>query len=235
VEFSALFADSGAFITRFLHVFAGIIWIGLLYYFNFVQMPFFAETEAPVRSGAIQKLVPRALKWFAWGAALTFLSGLYLIYRNAAGNMADYWTSPSGVVISVGASFGTLMFLNVMMVILPKQKIVIASTTSVAKGGQADPRQPAAALQATIASRTNAMFSIPMLFGMIGTSHLPAQPDTSTGASVFFAIMFGIMLLCEANVFVFKKQFAPLKTPTSTIVSGFVLCAVFVGSLLCCF
>ena len=231
MEFSNLFMDNGAFLTRWLHVFVGIIWIGLLYYFNFVQMPFFAETEAPVRSGAIQKLVPRALKWFSWGAALTLLTGLYLIYHNAAGNMAGYWTSPQGVVISVGASFATLMFLNVMMVILPNQRIVINSTTAVAKGGAADPRQPAAALAATVASRTNAMFSIPMLFGMVGTNHLPALPDTTNGTSGFYAVMFGIMLVCEANVIFMKKQFAPLKTPTSTIISGFVLAGVFVGSL----
>ena len=63
------------FLLRWIHFLAGITWIGLLYYFNFVQTPFFAETEAPVRSGAIQKLVPRALWWFRWGAMFTFLSG----------------------------------------------------------------------------------------------------------------------------------------------------------------
>src|SRR6058998_3736517 len=98
------------FFLRWIHFLAGITWIGILYYFNFVQTPFFAETEAPVRSGAIQKLVPRALKWFAWGATFTLLTGLYLIYRNAAGNMANYWTSPQGVIISVGAMFAIMMF-----------------------------------------------------------------------------------------------------------------------------
>lgn len=233
MEFSTLFNDSGAFLTRFLHVFVGIIWIGLLYYFNFVQMPFFAETEAPVRSGAIQKLVPRALKWFAWGATFTLITGLYLIYRNAAGNMGGYFTSAQGAIISVGASFATLMFLNVMIAILPNQKIVIASTTAVAKGGQADPRQAASASAAAVASRTNALFSIPMLMAMVGTSHLPARSAGISG--MFFAIMFGIMLIGEANVFYFKKLVAPLKTPTNTIVSGFVLAAVFFATMVFCF
>ena len=69
------------FFLRWIHFLAGITWIGILYYFNFVQTPFFAETEAPVRTGAIQKLVPRALWWFRWGAMVTFLAGLlmYLI------------------------------------------------------------------------------------------------------------------------------------------------------------
>ena len=67
------------FILRWIHFLAGITWIGILYYFNFVQTPFFAETEAPVVIGAIQKLVPRALWWFRWGAMFTFLAGI-LIY-----------------------------------------------------------------------------------------------------------------------------------------------------------
>ena len=72
-------ADGLLFLLRWIHFLAGITWIGLLYYFNFVQTPFFAETEPPVRSGAIQKLVPRALWWFRWGAMVTFLSGLLII------------------------------------------------------------------------------------------------------------------------------------------------------------
>ncbi len=68
-------SEGWLFLLRWIHLFAGVIWIGLLYYFNFVQTPFFAETEAPVRGGAIQKLVPRALWWFRYGALFTFLSG----------------------------------------------------------------------------------------------------------------------------------------------------------------
>src|ERR1044071_6342975 len=78
----ALLSESGfLFLLRWIHFLSGVTWIGLLYYFNFVQTPFFAETEAPVRSGAQQKLLPRAMWWFRWGAMITFLSGwLYLLH-----------------------------------------------------------------------------------------------------------------------------------------------------------
>src|SRR5688500_516006 len=76
----ALFSQDGvSFLARWVHFLAGITWIGLLYYFNLVQIPFFAETDAPVRTGAIAKLVPRALWWFRWGAMLTLLSGLVML------------------------------------------------------------------------------------------------------------------------------------------------------------
>ena len=80
----ALMSEAGLlFLLRWIHFLAGITWIGLLYYFNFVQTPFFAETEAPVRSGAQQKLLPRAMWWFRWGAMFTFLSGwIYLFIRS---------------------------------------------------------------------------------------------------------------------------------------------------------
>ena len=68
-------SEGWLFLLRWIHFLAGITWIGILYYFNFVQTPFFAETDAPVRSGAVQKLVPRALWWFRWGAMFTFFSG----------------------------------------------------------------------------------------------------------------------------------------------------------------
>src|ERR1700722_13378052 len=88
--------DLALFGLRWLHFFFGVIWIGLLYYFNFVQGAFFNEIEAPVKSTAIQKLVPRALWWFRWGAAWTFFTGLvYLAIRGhqvgADGLMSSYW------------------------------------------------------------------------------------------------------------------------------------------------
>jgi len=78
----ALMSSEGwLFLLRWIHFLAGITWIGLLYYFNFVQVPFFAETEPGVRSGAQQKLLPRVMWWFRWGAMITFLSGwIYLLH-----------------------------------------------------------------------------------------------------------------------------------------------------------
>ncbi len=114
--------------------FSGITWIGILYYFNFVQTPFFAETEASVRTGAIQKLVPRALWWFRWAAMVTFLAGL-LMYLMRLGEMGAglFFTSSYGVTITLGGLMGTIMFLNVWLVIWPNQQIVIASTNQVAR------------------------------------------------------------------------------------------------------
>ena len=112
------------FFLRWIHFLAGITWIGILYYFNFVQTPFFAETEAPVRTGAIQKLVPRALWWFRWAAMITFLAGI-LMYLMRLGEMGAglFFSSSYGVTITLGGLIGTIMFLNVWLVIWPNQQI----------------------------------------------------------------------------------------------------------------
>jgi len=132
-----LFSEYGVnYLVRWGHLLFGIVWIGLLYYFNFVQTEYFKEADADHRSGAIQKLVPRALWWFRWGAAFTFLTGLYLLYRLHGAMTYD---------ITVGATLGTLMAFNVWFIIWPNQKIVIASATQVAGGGEALPEAAAAA------------------------------------------------------------------------------------------
>ena len=126
-----LFTEYGLnYLFRWGHMLFGVVWIGLLYYFNFVQTEYFKEAEADHRSGAIQKLVPRALWWFRWGAALTFITGLYLLWRLHGAMTYD---------ITVGATLGTLMAINVWFIIWPNQKIVIASATQVAGGGEALP------------------------------------------------------------------------------------------------
>ena len=97
-------SEGWLFLLRWIHFLAGITWIGLLYYFNFVQTPFFAETEAPVRGGAIQKLVPRALWWFRWGAMFTFLSGwLIIIHRSHQGG---FFAGSYGWAILLGGLLG---------------------------------------------------------------------------------------------------------------------------------
>ena len=103
------------YLFRWIHFFAGVAWIGLLYYFNFVQTEYFKETDAAAKSSAISTLVPRALWWFRWGAMFTFLSGLAL---------AGYMASAINYYIVVGMLLGTLMFLNVWLIIWPNQQIV---------------------------------------------------------------------------------------------------------------
>jgi uncharacterized membrane protein len=239
----SLFSEHGSFLWRYLHVFFGIIWIGHLYYFNFVQTPFFAETDANTKSGAIQKLVPRALWWFRWGAMFTFITGLLLLgigavrgYSSSSGMgvtlgetvMANLFTQ-WGTLILPGALLGTLMFLNVWLIIWPNQKIVIASTVAAATGGKADPRAADAGARAGVASRTNALFSIPMLFFMLGTGHmLPNDKTIGEGSQVglLWILLLIPTLLIEANA-IWGKLHPPLKTVRNVVISGFSVTVVF--------
>ena len=178
------------FVLRWIHLLAGITWIGLLYYFNFVQGEYFKEADGAAKSDAIQKLVPRALWWFRWGAMFTFLSGVALlgVYKL------------QGFGILVGATLGTIMFLNVWLIIWPKQKIVIASAQQVAGGGDAIPEAAAALGKAGLASRTNTLFSIPMLFFMASSRHLPQIQQTIGDVSMAGLItVFGIIAALAVN------------------------------------
>ena len=218
------------FLLRWIHFLAGITWIGLLYYFNFVQTPFFAETDPAVRSGAIQKLVPRALWWFRWGAMFTFLSGI-LIYFHRMGQSGwdGFFSTSYGWAITVGGLLGTIMFLNVWLVIWPNQKVVIASTTQVAQGGQAIPEAAASARRAALASRTNTLFSIPMLFYMGAASHLTIFGQAPTGASARMTIaLIAIVGALELNALIGSQgpTKKPLDTVSGTLWAGFVLTAL---------
>ena len=213
------------FLLRWTHFLAGITWIGLLYYFNFVQTPFFAETEAGVRSGAIQKLVPRALWWFRWGAMITFLSGgLYLLDRVSQVGFGV----PYSWAILTGGLLGTLMWANVWFVIWPKQRIVIQNAIDTAGGKPANPAAAPAGARSGLASRTNVVFSIPMLFYMGAASHL-ALPVPRAGV-VFWVIALVIMLLVEINALKGVPNTAttkPLATVKGTLWAGFILAAIF--------
>ncbi|MBM2803014.1 MAG: Antitermination protein NusG [Deltaproteobacteria bacterium] len=219
------------FILRWIHFLAGITWIGILYYFNFVQTPFFGETEAPVRVGAIQKLVPRALWWFRWGAMITFLAGIsiYVIKWHEMGGY--FFSQPYGVTITVGGLIGTLMFLNVWLVIWPKQQIVIASTNQVASGGQALPEAAGAARRAALTSRSNTVFSIPMLFYMGAASHYgamvgPLNPGGSRG--LFWLLVIVIIAAVECNALIGTQGATkkPLDSVKGALWCGFLLTGI---------
>jgi uncharacterized membrane protein len=218
------------FLLRWIHFLAGITWIGILYYFNFVQTPFFAETDAPVRTGAIQKLVPRALWWFRWAAMFTFLAGalIYLLRMHEMGG-GLFYSSPYGLTISVGGLMGTIMFLNVWLVIWPNQQIVIASTNQVASGGQALPAAAGAARQAALTSRTNTVLSIPMLFYMGAASHFPSMVGQSSSRVVYWILVFIILGAVEYNALVGTQgpTKKPLDSVNGALWAGFLLTAVF--------
>ena len=218
-----LFSEYGVnYLFRWGHVLFGIVWIGLLYYFNFVQTEYFKEADPAHRSGAIQKLVPRALWWFRWGAAFTFLTGLYLLYVLHGALTYD---------ITVGATLGTLMAFNVWFIIWPNQKIVIASATQVAEGGEALPEAAAAAPKAALASRTNTLFSIPMLFFMGSSAHLPSGivTDAMAATTASLVAVFAIILILEVNA-VRGKQ-GPMTSVVGVIHCGLGLTAVLYGCM----
>lgn len=206
-------------ILRWIHFLAGVCWIGLLYYFNFVQGPFFNETDAATKSAATQKLVPRALWWFRWAAMVTFLSGIIYI-----GMGPQYHNAATGLAIWIGATLGTLMFLNVWLIIWPNQKVVIQSATQVGQGGQALPNAAECAARAGIASRTNVLFSIPMLFFMGASAHLGLQVRPGTELLPLLLILTLLLGLIELNAI--KGKMGPLATIKGVIHLGLALTVV---------
>ncbi|MCH8257922.1 MAG: urate hydroxylase PuuD, partial [Proteobacteria bacterium] len=195
----------------------GITWIGLLYYFNFIQGEYFKEAEDAHRSGAIQKLVPRALWWFRWAAMFTFLTGVILLAYRHQGLTYD---------ITIGAILGTLMFLNVWGIIWPNQKIVIASATQVAQGGDALPEAAAAAPKAALASRTNTLFSFPMLFFMGSSAHM-GNGLIGDASTIGIAAILIVIAALEVNSIVGKQ--GPMTSVRGVIGSGVGLTAVLYG------
>jgi len=154
------------------HVLAGVVWIGLLYYFNFVQVPAVGQALAEADSGgpgaaAINKYVaPRALLWFRWGAVATWLTGVGALQNLAEGGAMKAFTLSAGMeVIGVGAWLGTIMLFNVWVLIWPNQKKILGMV-------EASPEQIASGKKvALMASRTNTLLSIPMLMCMTGHMH----------------------------------------------------------------
>ena len=216
----ALFTSAGMdYLFRYIHFLAGITWIGLLYYFNFVQTEYFKEAEDSHKSGAIQKLVPRALWWFRWAAMLTFITGLLMLAYRGSNITSD---------ITIGALLGTLMFMNVWMIIWPKQKIVIGSAKQVAEGGEADPNAAGALAKAGLASRTNTLFSMPMLFFMGSSMHMSSGLLMS--ASTTALVLIGLIILVLAGNGIMGKQ-GPMASVKGVIGCGLGLTVVLYGIL----
>jgi uncharacterized membrane protein len=150
-------------LARWLHFLAGVMWIGLLYYFNFVQVDALKAAQADGTAAGITKHVaPRALLYFRWAAVVTWLAGAALLGRNfflAFGLQGAY------AVIGVGAWLGTIMLINVWVLIWPNQKKVLGIVQAT------DEEKAKARRVAFLASRTNTLLSIPMLFFMAAGAH----------------------------------------------------------------
>lgn len=159
------------FFFRWLHIISGVMWIGLLWYFNFVQTPGMPKIPDEQKPAITKVIAPSALFWFRWGAMSTIVMGWILAGLNdelwqgyTLGIVSGGWHS---FVIGVGMWLGTIMWFNVWFIIWPNQKKILGMVEA-----SADEKK-AAARMAGMASRINTLLSIPMLFGMAGGAHLP--------------------------------------------------------------
>ncbi|HIO92950.1 MAG TPA: hypothetical protein EYG68_08950 [Leucothrix mucor] len=151
-----------------LHVVVGVLWIGLLYYFNFVQVPGVGQALADKEPGpaAINKYIaPRALLWFRWAAVATWFTGVAALESMGIGFMQTFLFQNDATILAIGAWLGTIMLINVWVFIWPNQKKILGM-----KEASADEIVKAKGV-ALMASRTNTLLSIPMLMCMVGHAH----------------------------------------------------------------
>ena len=193
---------------RWGHIVVGIAWIGLLYYFNFVQTEYVKVADPDAKADVMKKLAPNALWWFRWAALFTFLTGLILLHQI---------TARIGTEIILGITMGTFMMLNVWGIIWRNQKIVL---------GMKEGDVAKAAAKAGLASRTNTLFSVPMLMYMVYSAHasgsyLALDNWSSTSLIVGLLIIFAI----EANA-IWGKMVLAITSVRAVITSSFILAIV---------
>ena len=159
---------------RWLHLIFGVTWVGMLFYFNFVNVSVMKKLDAATKLKVIPELMPRALFFFRWGAMGTLFTGLAYLDKTSNHFSAAYFNESTGQTILVGILLGCVMFFNVWFVIWPRQKKIIAATIAQATNGTQPPPEMARwARVAYLASRTNTYLSFPMLFFMGAASHFP--------------------------------------------------------------
>ena len=160
-----------SFLFRWLHVLSGIMWIGLLWYFNFVQIPNMPNIPDDQKPAVSKVIAPAALWWFRWGAMSTIITGLIVGYLNGyleaamtLGLRGD--AAPSHIAIGIGMWLGIIMWFNVWFVIWPNQKKALGIVSV------EDNVKIASARTAMLFSRTNTLLSIPMLFSMVAAQNI---------------------------------------------------------------
>ena len=194
---------------RSFHILFGIAWIGLLYYFNFVQTEYVKVADPDAKADVMKKLAPNALWWFRWAAFFTFLTGLILIHQI---------TARIGTEIILGVTMGTIMMLNVWGIIWRNQKIVL---------GMKDGDVATAAAKAGLASRTNTLFSVPMLMYMVYSAHAPGSYLVlEDWSSLSLIIGLAIIFVIEANA-IWGKMLPVIARVRAVITSSFVLAIIF--------
>lgn len=227
----SIISDHGAFLFRYFHIIGGVAWIGVLWYINFIQGGYVGGLDAAGQTTAKQKLFPKVMWYFRYGALLTFLTGVALI------GIKGFDPKGMGLLIGQpvwnawfakifpGFMFATIMFLNVWLVIWPRQKKVIA-----AANGEKIDGVPAMARRGFLASRTNTLLSIPMLFFMAAANNLKIRDVSSAQLQLWIIIVSGVLLLIEANALFTTNDpaakpatFKPFESIKGVIHMGFLL------------
>ncbi|MDZ4224442.1 MAG: urate hydroxylase PuuD [bacterium] len=179
------------FLARWIHFMVGITWIGMLYFFNLVNVHFAKLLDAETKKKVVPELMPRALFWFRWGAMLTLLSGLFILYWNywvaSSGGFSALFAGSYGFWITFGGVLGIIMWFIVWFIIWPAQKKIIRWV----KNGEAPAEMAGLAKRAAHVSKVNTYLSVPMLFGMGAASHFPV--DKHWMAVVVLAVGFLIV------------------------------------------
>jgi uncharacterized membrane protein len=168
------------FTLRWLHVICGVMWIGLLWYFNFVQIPTMPKVPDELKKGVTGYIAPEALFWFRWAAMGTILFGITLAFRenylveayslDLSQGLGGWPVVPKFLAIGIGMWLGTIMWFNVWFLIWPNQQKALNIGGKFSDIAPAD--KAAAARTATMFSRINTLLSIPMLFSMVAAGHL---------------------------------------------------------------
>lgn len=174
-------------LLRWAHILSGITWIGLLYFFNLVNVPAQGKLDGPTKKAVNPELLPRALWWFRWAAVYTVLFGLVLFYwkymRGANMRDADGAMSGRALWIMLGMTLGLIMAFNVWAVIWPAQRTIIRAT----KDGQKPPE--GLPEKAKLFSRINFVLSGPMLVGMVAANNAIAFTATSIAVTLIVSLL----------------------------------------------
>ena len=199
---------------RYAHIVFGVAWIGLLYYFNFVQTEYVKEADDGAKADVMAKLAPRALWWFRWAALFTFLTGLIMLW----------WISSQqrfNLGIALGAFMGTLMMLNVWGIIWPNQKVMIGLTEG---------DKTVAGPKAALASRTNTLLSLPMLYFMVASIHGLAASGGVWASVSTTALIIGlaIIVVIEANA-IWGKMLGLIQSVSGVSTSSIILTIIMAG------
>ena len=199
---------------RYAHIVFGVAWIGLLYYFNFVQTEYVKEADDGAKADVMAKLAPRALWWFRWAALFTFLTGVIMLW----------WVSSQqrfNLGIALGAFMGTIMMLNVWGIIWPNQKVMI---------GIAEGDKTVAGPKAALASRTNTLLSLPMLYFMVASVHGFAASGGAWVSVSTTALIIGlaIIVVIEANA-IWGKMLGLIQSVSGVITSSIILTIIMAG------